>query len=134
MTVPQTCVDLAETGYLVTKRARKDKSGFRPYVVLKGKLGARKATNSYLRLIYRGNPQVAQRHPEMTQRRDEVMEAMGFKQKNVRINGSKPLKGYVRGSAETELLAKFHEGEWRVYTPEEWEEVARRREGYDRAC
>jgi hypothetical protein len=56
MTVPQACVDLAETGYVVTKRARKDKPGFAPYVVLKGKLGARKQTNSYLRLIYRGKP------------------------------------------------------------------------------
>jgi hypothetical protein len=56
MTVPQIRVDLAETGYVVTKRARKDKPRFAPYVVLKGKLGARKQANSYLRLIYRGKP------------------------------------------------------------------------------
>ena len=36
MTVPQICVDLAETGYVVTKRARQNKPGFAPYVVLKG--------------------------------------------------------------------------------------------------
>jgi hypothetical protein len=56
MAVPQTWVDLAETGYLVTERARKDKPGFAPYVVLEGKLGARKQTNSNVRLIYRGKP------------------------------------------------------------------------------
>jgi len=42
MTVPQIRVDLTETGYLVTERARKDKTGFAPYVVLEGKLGAGK--------------------------------------------------------------------------------------------
>jgi hypothetical protein len=54
MTVPLTSVDLAETGYLVTEHAGKDKPGFAFYFVLKGKLGARKQTNSYPRFVHRG--------------------------------------------------------------------------------
>ena len=56
MTVRQICVDLAETGYVVTKRARKDKAGFAPYVFFKGKLGARKQANSYRWVVHRGKP------------------------------------------------------------------------------
>jgi hypothetical protein len=67
MTVPQICVDLAETSYVVTKRARNDKAGFAPYVFLKGKLGARKQANSYRWLLHRGKPA-----------RDRVREARGY--------------------------------------------------------
>ena len=48
MTVRMTAVDLTETGYLVAERAGKDEPGFASYLVLKGKLGARKQTNSLL--------------------------------------------------------------------------------------
>jgi hypothetical protein len=54
MTVRITAVDLTETGYLVAERAGKDEPGFASYLVLKGKLGARKQTNSYLRIVHRG--------------------------------------------------------------------------------
>jgi hypothetical protein len=45
---------LVETGHLVPKRAAKDELDFASHLVLKGKLGARKQTNSDIRIGHRG--------------------------------------------------------------------------------
>jgi hypothetical protein len=52
MTVRLTPVDLLELGHPVPETARKDEPSFASYLVLEGKFGARKQTNSYAWVIY----------------------------------------------------------------------------------
>ena len=53
MAVGFTCVDLSEAGHLVAEMAREDDASIAFYFFLKGKLGPRSQTDSYVQVIER---------------------------------------------------------------------------------
>ena len=52
MKVWLTLVDLSELGHPVSEAVGEDEASFASHLVVEGKLGARKQTNSYVRVIY----------------------------------------------------------------------------------